>query len=97
MIYALCRVGPDAASSGERLRALLPGGETRHRDRDLEIAVYVALKRLGRTDLIDAEAAAPPPRRFDDIHPDILKRNVGPQSPRSACAGRWTHSRPLPD
>ena len=96
-VSALCRLGSDAASSGEKLLALLPAGETRRRDRELETAVYVALKRLGRSDLIEAEAAAPPPRRFDDIHTDILKRNVGPESPRSACAGRWTHARPLPD
>ncbi len=96
-VYALCRVGPDAASSGEKLLALLPNGEKRRRDRDLETAVYVALKRLGRSDLLDTDAAAPPPRRFDEIDADILKRNVGPESPRSACAGRWTHSRPLPD
>jgi hypothetical protein len=96
-VYALCRVGPDAASSGEKLLALIPGGETSRRDRDLETAVYVALERLGRNDLIEREAAAPPPRRFENIHADILKRNVGPDSPRSACTGHWPRSRPLPD
>lgn len=96
-VYALCRVGPDAASSGERLLALLPAGETARRDRDLETAVYVALKRLGRTDIIDREAAAPPPRRFQEIHPDILKRDIRPESPRSACTGRWPLHRPFPD
>ncbi|OYY00466.1 MAG: hypothetical protein B7Y80_07565 [Hyphomicrobium sp. 32-62-53] len=96
-VYGVCRVGRDAASAGERLLALLPAGETARRDRDLEIAVYVALKRLGRTDLIEREAAAPPPRRFEGIHADILKRDIGPESPRSTCSGRWPLSRRLPD
>jgi hypothetical protein len=97
VVYGVCRIGPDAASAGERLLSLVPSGETARRDRDLETAVYVALKRLGRSDLIDTEAAAPPPRRFENIHADFLKRDIGPDSPRSACAGRWPRSRPLPD
>jgi hypothetical protein len=96
-VYGVCRIGPDAASAGERLLALLPAGETARRDRDLEIAVYVALRRLGRTDLIDSEAAAPSPRRFEGIHADILKRDIGPESPRSACTGRSPIHRPFPD
>lgn len=97
-VYGICRIGPDAASAGERLLALLPAGETAgRRASDLETAVYVALKRLGRTDLIEREATAPPPRRFEDIHADILKRDIGPESPRSACTGRWPLHRPLPD
>ncbi len=96
VIFGFCRAGRDAAAYGERLLERVAVGEKARRSRDFNTAIYVTLKRMGRADLIEAAATAAPPGRFEDLPEAVLEREIGPDSPPSACTGRNTHRR-FPD
>lgn len=96
VVFGFCRAGPLAAGYGERLLALAPSGTAARRKSDLNTAIYVTLKRIGRGDLVAADAAQTSPRRFQVVRAEVAEREIGPESPRSACYGRSAH-RPLPD
>lgn len=81
-ILGLCRAGPQAAPLAERIAQLAPAGNSY--DRDLDVAVYVALMRMGRADIVEREKTAN--TRFTNIRPRIIARAITPTSPPSVCA-----------
>lgn len=80
-IYGACRVGAAASTLAERLRNLVAA--PRRRD-ELVTAVYVALRRFGRDDLIDVEAGPESP--FGRVRKKVIQRAIGPASPPGVCA-----------
>jgi hypothetical protein len=80
-VYGLCRVGPDAAPLAEKLAALSVKSQGRHRD--LDMAVYATLMRMGREDIVEREKTAN--ERFTKLGTIVLGRAITPASPPSVC------------
>jgi hypothetical protein len=80
-VYGLCRVGPDAAPLAEKIAAL--SVKSQGRQRDLDMAVYATLMRMGREDIVEREKTAN--ERFTKLGTIVLGRAITPASPPSVC------------
>ena len=87
VIYGLCRVGPPAAALAPQLRVRATG--TRQ-NRDMATAALVALRRMGRGDLVEPEVVPDGP--FSKVSDKVRERAITPDSPPSVCADQ--HGRP---
>lgn len=86
-IYGLCRMGPAAASRAEDLVALATDG----RRRDIDSAIFVTLRRLGRDDLIERGRADG--TGFSKVPKKLAERAITPESPPSACGNESGYPR----
>jgi hypothetical protein len=77
--YGLCRIGAAAAHRAELIAELASDGL--HRERDT--AIYVALRRMGRDDIIARERATG--TRFKNIDTRLDERTIAPDSPPNVC------------
>jgi hypothetical protein len=93
VILGLCRVGPAAAGSADRVAAVLRA-TSRSSDRSVHSAAYVALLRMGRADLADSDPDSA--SRYRKGEYETMRRSVGPSSPPGMCVDDWGLPR-LPD
>lgn len=82
-IYALCRIGPPAASAADTIAARL--AETGRRSEVHKVA-YIALLRLGRRDLLTQDRD--PQSRYARSRYDHWAATVSPDSPPDVCDPR---------
>lgn len=91
-IYGLCRVGAPAASLADKVATLLVKNKRNHGE--IHAAAYLALLRMGRPDLADADPDAD--AYYARKHYGAWRATVTPESPPSVCAS--SHGWPkLPD
>jgi hypothetical protein len=86
-LYGLCRAGADAAPLAERIASLASTGDRRTRQRDLDVAVYAALLRMGRADIVEREKEAS--GRFANIPSRMIARAITASSPPEVCADEF--------
>lgn len=79
-IYGMCRIGSAASHRAELLAEL--ASDNRWRER--VTAVYVALRRFGRDDLVARASEKGGP--FERMPTQLVERTITPESPPSVCA-----------
>lgn len=79
-IYGLCRAGAAAAEHAEGLLEMANGTRS---NQDVATAVLVALRRMGRADLVERELA--PEGRLSQVRSKVRSRPVSLESPPGVC------------